>query len=262
MTAALTDDSAGEDIDDGGPVRPFRIAHIEDANYLLSVGDEIYVSSSEARNTIHKLTDEKENFSIEPGQFAFVLTEESISLPFNVIGFISIRASIKFLGLVNISGFHVDPGYSGKLIFAVFNAGPSRIHLKKGDKIFPLWLADLDHNISREVIKEGYANIPSTLINPISGQFTTAYQVKEQLDSIKEDVTKLKEFRLYVACERGRPSAYRECEEGWQRRGRGQKMRIPSARRNILGTSLRSRGTALSETTSSPSRFISDMRRK
>ncbi len=76
--------------------------------------------------------------------------------------------------------------------------GQRRIHLKKGDKIFPLWLADLDQAISRSSVKSGYQNIPSRLVNQISGQFTTAYQVKEQLDSIKEDVTKLKSFRLYV----------------------------------------------------------------
>src|SRR5258708_19367215 len=180
------------------PVQPFRPNQIEDANYLLSIGDEIYVSSPESKNTIQKLTDKKENFSIDPGQFAFVLTEEAVALPFDVIGFISIRAHIKFMGLVNISGFHVDPGYSGKLIFAVLNGGPTRIHLKKGDKIFPLWLADLDQAISRSSVKSGYQNIPSRLVNQISGQFTTAYQVKEQLDSIKEDVTKLKSFRLYV----------------------------------------------------------------
>jgi dCTP deaminase len=181
------------------PVQPFHASHLEDdGHYLLSVGDEIYVSDPEAKKTIQKLTDRKPNFAIEPGQFAFLLTEETVNIPFDVIGFISIRAKIKFLGLVNISGFHVDPGYSGKLIFAVFNAGPTRIHLKKGDKIFPIWLADLDGPITRTAVKFGYQNIPSSLVNQISGQFTTAYQLREQIDSIKTDVTTLKEFRLYA----------------------------------------------------------------
>ncbi len=180
-------------------VRPYRPGQLQrDGHYLLSIGDEIYVSSPEQKNSIQKLTDESPHFTIEPGQFAFLLTEEEVALPFDIVGFISIRASIKFLGLVNISGFHVDPGYQGKLIFAVFNAGPTRIHLKKGDQIFPIWLADMDGPISRETIKEGYKNIPSSLINQISGQFTTAYQLKEQIDSIKTDIVALKEFRLYA----------------------------------------------------------------
>jgi Magnesium chelatase, subunit ChlI len=125
----------------------------------------------------------------------FLLTEESVSIPFNALGFISIRASIKFSGLVNISGFHVDPGYSGKLLFSVFNAGPSRIHLKRGAKIFPIWLADLHEDISKKKIKQGYDDLPSKNINQISGKFTTAYQVEKHLEELKEEISALKAFK-------------------------------------------------------------------
>jgi dCTP deaminase len=104
-----------------------------------------------------------------------------LAIPDNCIGFISIRASTKFLGLVNVSGFHVDPGYNGKLIFAGFNAGPTRIHLKRGDRIFMLWLADLKSAVQKRPTKS-YSRIPSNLVTPISGNFTTAYQVQKQLD--------------------------------------------------------------------------------
>jgi dCTP deaminase len=180
-------------------VEPFSPDAIEDANYLLSIGDEIFVSTPDVKSTIQTLTERRPHFAIEPGQFAFLLTAEKVTIPFDAIGFISIRATIKFTGLVNISGFHVDPGYSGKLIFAVFNAGPARIHLKKGQRIFPLWLASLDRPIKRTTLKLGYDRIPPTLINQISGDFTTAYQVKTQLDKIKEDVAKLRAFKYYVA---------------------------------------------------------------
>jgi dCTP deaminase len=180
------------------PVSPFSRVKVEDANYLLAIGDEVYVSESDKKNTVQKLTEDKPHFSIDPGQFAYILTAEIVRLPLNVLGFISIRASIKFAGLVNISGFHVDPGYSGRLIFAVFNAGPARIHLKRGQPIFPLWLADLDGPIRRLILKEGYYDIPPTLINQISGDFTTPYQLKEQIDKLKSDVADLKSYKLYA----------------------------------------------------------------
>src|ERR1700743_3353271 len=93
-------------------VEPFDPTRIEDAKYMLSIGGEVYVSEEEGKKTA-QLLKEGESFAIDPGQFAFVLTEETVHLPFDVLGFISIRATIKFLGLVNISGFHVDPGYKG-----------------------------------------------------------------------------------------------------------------------------------------------------
>jgi len=178
-------------------VTPYDPSFQKEASYQLAIGDEVYISSPE-RSKKQILSDKEPSFFIEPGQFAFLLTAESITTPFDAIGFISIRAKYKFNGLVNISGFHVDPGYSGKLVFAVFNAGPTRIHLQKGQRIFLLWMASLDAPISRTQVRQGYEDIPSELITQISGDFTTAYQVKKQMDSIAEDVTNLKAFRVYL----------------------------------------------------------------
>ncbi|GLK56473.1 dCTP deaminase [Methylopila capsulata] len=194
---AFWSDKTWNDLDvTTSPVRPFKKKRIDDSNYLLSIGEEIYVSSPDSKNNVKKLSD-NESFSIDPGQFAFLLTEEEIIIPFDKIGFISIRASVKFNGLVNISGFHVDPGYKGKLIFAVFNAGPIRIHLRRGEDIFPLWIADLDRPSTRTEYKKGHYNIPSKLINQISGDFTTAYQLSEQIKSARKDIDELKSFNFY-----------------------------------------------------------------
>jgi dCTP deaminase len=54
------------------------------------------------------------------------------------------KTGFKGRGLVNVSGFHVDPGYSAPLRFAVFNAGPSTIGVKQGEDCFLIWYADLD----------------------------------------------------------------------------------------------------------------------
>jgi dCTP deaminase len=178
-------------------IAPYDSSFLKEASYQLAIGEEVYISSPE-KSKKQILSEREPSFFIEPGQFAFLLTAETVTTPFDAIGFISIRAKYKFNGLVNISGFHVDPGYSGKLIFAVFNAGPTRIHLQKGQRIFLLWMASLDAPISRKQIRRCYNDIPSELITQISGDFTTAYQVKKQLDSIKEDVTKLKAFRFYL----------------------------------------------------------------
>ncbi|MER8723820.1 deoxycytidine triphosphate deaminase [Mesorhizobium sp. M1027] len=179
------------------PVRPFKQKQIDESNYLLSIGEEIYVSAPGGKSTVQKLQP-NDRFSIDAGQFAFLLTEEEVIMPFNKIGFISIRATAKFWGLVNISGFHVDPGYKGKLIFAVFNAGPTRIHLKRGDQIFPIWIAALDQPATRTEHKIGYYEIPSKLINQISGEFTNAYQLAEKLKAAQEDIVQLKSFRVYT----------------------------------------------------------------
>jgi dCTP deaminase len=81
---------------------------------------------------------------IEPGQFGLLYTMEKVHVPDNTIAFISIKASIKLRGLVNISGFHVDPGYHGCLKFSVYNAGTETVPLEICKPTFLIWFADLD----------------------------------------------------------------------------------------------------------------------
>jgi hypothetical protein len=69
---------------------------------------------------------------------------------------------------VNVSGFHVDPNYEGRLIFAVFNAGPGPVHLSRGEECFLIWYADLDQPSQVEK-RRGYDNIPSALTGRIAG---------------------------------------------------------------------------------------------
>ena len=178
-------------------ITPFDRSNFDDAKYPLSIGNEIFVTNTEKDSNIRTLTDQDGSFTIGPGQFAFILTSETICIPFNAIGFITIRTKTKFSGLVNISGFHVDPGYHGKLIFAVFNAGPTRIELRKGDAIFSLWIADFDGEVAKKE-KAGLESIPSEFVTKISGPFTTPYQLLDRIDELREEVLQLKAFRTHA----------------------------------------------------------------
>ena len=131
-------------------VDPADPGSIDGAAYMLKVGTEYYVTptdqdASPKTRTLTRLGP-GECFAIPPGQFAYLMSDETVSIPTNVLGFISIRARTKWKGLVNVSGFHVDPGFRGRLTFSVFNAGPGSIHLRQGDPTFLIWFADLDHD--------------------------------------------------------------------------------------------------------------------
>lgn len=86
----------------------------------------------------------KQAIKIPPGQFALLFTEEVVNIPANVIAFISLKGSIKFKGLINISGFQVNPGFSGHLKFSVYNASGDDVHLNFGEPCFQIWFAELD----------------------------------------------------------------------------------------------------------------------
>ena len=122
-------------------ISSYKESRVKHAAYELSLGNEYF--STEAGNRTKKTIGYKEQISIAPGQFALLLTEEKIRIPNDSIGLISIKAGIKFKGLINVSGFHVDPGYEGPLVFSVFNAGSQPIPLTREKPIFLLWFCEL-----------------------------------------------------------------------------------------------------------------------
>lgn len=153
-------------------ISDFNLSQMDRASYRLRIGPEVYVSPTgepdDPRNKPRTSLTKGQSFTIPAGQFGFILTEERVSVPMNAVGFISIRAGYKFRGLVNVSGFHVDPNYEGRLIFAVFNAGPGPVHLARGEPCFLIWYADVDQPSQLDK-RYGYDTIPSELTGPLAG---------------------------------------------------------------------------------------------
>src|ERR1041384_1839195 len=118
-------------------IAPYSAKRVKQGAYELSLGPEAFVTTGPT-GTKKKLRS-REQLPIPPGQFALLLTEEVVRIPNNAIGFISVRFSLKRRGIVNVSGFHVDPGFVGRLKFAVYNAGSQNIVVSRGDRIFMIW---------------------------------------------------------------------------------------------------------------------------
>src|SRR4051812_29961685 len=147
-------------------ITPYSGSQLDCAAYRLRLGSQAFVTSDEIlsgdplkglRTYLGKnrapyplsISGSSNSIRIPPGQFAFLLTEEEVKVPANALAWISIRATYKFRGLLNVSGFHVDPGWCGKLIFSVYNAGPAAVHLTRGEDLFLILYSDLGHEESK-----------------------------------------------------------------------------------------------------------------
>ena len=173
-------------------IDPFSESRVDCASYTLAIGPEVYVSPSDhtvdsANVTVRQLTKD-EGFVIPPGQFAFLLTEETVKVPTDALAFISIRAKTKFRGLVNVSGFHVDPGYRGQLTFAVFNAGPIPIHLRRGQPIFLLWYTGLDCNSKFTKNDPVQRGIKPELLTAVAGKLQSFAGLSKRIEDVEKDM--------------------------------------------------------------------------
>jgi dCTP deaminase len=172
-----------------GLITPYREERALRCAYELGVGPEAFITSKE-EDTTH--LPERSKVTIPPGQFGLLITRETIFVPPNAIAFISIRARIKFQGLVNVSGFHVDPGYRGQLKFAVYNAGSKDIVLDQDERVFMIWYADLD-----APSPDPYPALPATQsfitsddVSRLKGEVASPAELKKQVEETKTELEK------------------------------------------------------------------------
>jgi deoxycytidine triphosphate deaminase len=77
--------------------------------------------------------------TIFPGSAMIVETQESVTLPRTIFGYVVPRVSLLQRGLSNTFS-KVDPGYNGLLLVTLFNLGKQKIPIQKGDKVCSLVL--------------------------------------------------------------------------------------------------------------------------
>ena len=155
---------------------------VQQASYDLRLGAEAYVIGNE---TPVILDDEEPYLVLKPGQFAMLTTFEKVMMPADHIGFITVRMRYKNQGLVNISGFHVDPTFSGHLKFAVQNVGPSDIYLRYCERTFTIFFAKLDGIISKEREAAGKP-IAIEDLHLLGGSSVTLAQIKREVDQVRQ----------------------------------------------------------------------------
>lgn len=170
---------------------------VDCAAISLTVGSEVYVTPNGEKdpNVKQILDDKKPQFIIPKGQFALLLTAEIVKVPDYALAFISFKAKYKFKGLINVSGFHVDPGWKGRLTFSVYNAGPTDIVMEKGRPFALIWYADLDRTSSAAFIKPKEAKTVTHLdadkISDMTGEVFSPFKLKKEIDEIKKELLTL-----------------------------------------------------------------------
>ncbi|MBI2811315.1 MAG: deoxycytidine triphosphate deaminase [Candidatus Melainabacteria bacterium] len=179
-------------------ITPYYESQVKHGAYEMSLGHEAFITSDD--KGMKQPLAEGEQFVIPPGQFGLLITKEEIQIPPDAMGFISIKASIKFSGLVNVSGFHVDPGFSGKLKFSVYNAGSRNVVLTNGQSVFLIWFSDLDRTTS-DLYSGDHANqreISSQDVMRIQGEVHSPAALDKRLTGLENSVSTIKTIAIGI----------------------------------------------------------------
>lgn len=168
-------------------ISPYNPDQIVRGAYELLMGSEAFITSTDSKKKV-QLAD-GEPVVIPPGQFGLLLTEESVKIPLNIIAFISMKFRVKSRGLINVSGFHVDPGFEGRLKFSVYNAGSTNITITRGERVFPIWFCHLTGDEEKSGGEHwGQDAITSDDQNRMHGEVASPGQLKKDIVDLEQNL--------------------------------------------------------------------------
>jgi dCTP deaminase len=166
---------------------PYNPSRLMEVAYELALGDQVYLTDSKDGKR-ELLGGTNTQVIINQGQFALLLTEETVHIPDNKIAFISIKFSEKIKGLINVSGFHIDPGFHGKIIFSVYNAGPVPIIMDKGQPYFMIWFSKLTSRVAVPYngTHQAQSQITAATIQKLKGELASPSDLLKKLNKQNE----------------------------------------------------------------------------
>jgi len=74
-------------------------------------------------------------FVVDPGEVVFVLTEETLKMPDNVMAVLIPKRKLSHDGIMILGGLSVDPLYAGKLLIGLYNLSSSPFQIIAGKKL-------------------------------------------------------------------------------------------------------------------------------
>jgi deoxycytidine triphosphate deaminase len=99
-----------------------RETNVEGVKYDFSLSQHILKAEFNRPVIANELDPaDKRKLEIEPGEVVFVLTEEELCLPNDVVAHLSPKRKLSHLGILTLGGFTIDPGYKGRLLIGLLN---------------------------------------------------------------------------------------------------------------------------------------------
>lgn len=140
-------------IKDSNIIKPFNDDGLQSHSYDCMLSPMFKLQSKEYNGIWHdkNLTDSAKAYPhrLEPGEFALACTQEYITLPADIIGFVQGKSSIGRGGLQIENAGLIDPLFHGQITLELYNASKWPYNLHSGMYICQLYF----HQVEPAVIK-------------------------------------------------------------------------------------------------------------
>lgn len=130
---------------------------------------------------------------IPPGAYAGIVSYEKMSSPRNICARLGSKRALSYEGIILLTGSIVDPGYSGHLLFGLYNASQKKVHIRYGRKICNIVFEKLSIEPEKESQTEPnllHGNFPDAFMDKMANMDVLPWmQISERVKQI-ENITK------------------------------------------------------------------------
>lgn len=199
MSKTFTGDKIKKLVEEGKVIENGSLKNCGMLKYDFTLSDEILKSSFNAPVHLTDLSvEERRDAVIQPGEVVYVLTKEKVNLPSDMYMSLSANRSMSEYGVLTLGGFAVDPGYSGKLMFGLYNYSSTPFPLMPGSKLIGGVFYQLDEDETFDVkdidVPTTIDEFPPRLVSIISKYSPTGMvSLEESINAISKQMAAIKE---------------------------------------------------------------------
>ena len=118
---------------------------------IKKISQPIDLSDVEVIENMYEKKSIGDSYLFKPNECIFVVLNEKIKLPSNMVAHIRPRTSLSRLGIM-INFQHINAGYEGILNIAMYNFSPNSYVLKPGMRIGQIVFEELSKGISEDIL--------------------------------------------------------------------------------------------------------------
>lgn len=157
-------------INDSHLIEPCELRNIQPASVDLRLGSEL--------KTLDNKTfylDNKNYYSLKPGEFILASTLESVQIPEDIVGIVDGKSSLARLGLsIHQTAGYIDPGFHGNITLELKNESDKLLTLRKGMLIcqirFQMLLNRCKNPYGSKILNSHYQNSKGTVLSKYNGE--------------------------------------------------------------------------------------------
>jgi dCTP deaminase len=159
---------------------------VENYKYDFRMGEQVLKAAFGQPMLISDIPHDKR--FVDPGEAVFVLTQERLDLPADMIATLVPKRKLSHGGILVLGGFAIDPSYRGYILLGLYNFSSTPFPIRAGKKIIAALFYEVsaESNAATAAVPESIEGFPDELIKLIRG-----YKPVE-LSSLNEAISSLK----------------------------------------------------------------------